>query len=385
MELLSTYATFNSGDAKKNAVDAATKIKRDFSVFKPAQVVFFAPDNYHAGRLAAEMRDAFPDAVTFGCSSGGEIANGMMLKNSVAAMAFGQYIFEFFDLVAIPRLGPDSRSLDHARQVDEAFARFASSLKVPSLGHLDYTQYFGFAFADGRHYFVEPILERAGDLTGVRFVGGIAGDGIKNRYTPVFLNGQAIPDAIILGLAKPRVKFSLLKTQGMKVPNDSFVITKANERVIYELDNQPAASVYAKAVGVSENEFSLMNTFARYPLGVMVGEEPYLRVVMDSLPDGSLCFSHALREGTRIKICELSPIVSSTAAALEEQKRELGGIGGILHINCALRHLVLEEKNELEVFGGLFRGFPNVGFASHGEIFIAIANFTSTMLVLGKD
>ena len=77
----------------------------------------------------------------------------------------------------------------------------------------------------------------------------------------------------------------------------------------------------------------------------------------------------------------ISGDASKPCGALEEVRGKLGSISAIFHINCMSRHQDLQKAGEWEVFGNLFTGYPNAGFASQGEVYIAIANCTSTMLV----
>ncbi|MDR1534618.1 MAG: FIST C-terminal domain-containing protein [Planctomycetota bacterium] len=388
MRLLATYAKFTGPDPIQNSIEAAAKIRADFSGFDPAQVVFFSGVDYDGQRLAAEMRQAFPGAITFGCTSSGEIANGVMLRQSVAAMAFDRDTFDIFEMIVLPHAGPDRQLNDPAKLVDDAFAGFSARLGVPSMDNLDYSKYLFMVFADGSNYFIEPIMERAGDLTSVPFFGGMAGnDLLDNKCIQVFLNGEAHRDAAVLALIKPKYRFAVLKTEGLVITDRAFTITDSDyeRRLLKTLDDRPAIEVYAEAIGTPVPEITMEKSFAQWPVGIMVGDEPFLRFPMKALPDGSMEFGHAIREGCRLKLCRLGGTLASTARALADMEKKLGGIAGILHVNCMLRHRELEELGQLEEFGDLFKGYPNAGFSSHGEIYISIANMTSTMLVFAKD
>ncbi|MDR1521169.1 MAG: FIST C-terminal domain-containing protein, partial [Planctomycetota bacterium] len=201
--------------------------------------------------------------------------------------------------------------------------------------------------------------------------------------TPVYLDGRAVNDAALLLLLAPSGKFGLLKTQGLDISSTVFTVTKADEtnRVVREFDGRPAAKVYAEAIGMEPDALSLENTGSLWPLALMVGDEPFLRVAAGGTPDGGLQFLHSVGEGMRLKLSRTTDIVESTALALAAKRKELGGISGILHFNCLSRQNILEAEGKADEFGRLFRGFPHAGLASHGEIYIAVANYTSTMLL----
>ncbi len=384
MGISSFFAKYDSADASENADAAVRDVKNQMAGLKPAQVLYFAAKNYAPDRLAAAMRDAFPGAVTFGCASSGEIVNANMMTGALAVMAFEQDAFEFFDIAVLRRLGPDGKPADPAKQVEEAFAQFEAKLgrSIASL-ESEYDKYVGLTFADGLPYYLEPILDRVGDLTSVPFIGGIAGDDGAFAFTPVFYDGKSYTDAVVLALVKPKRKFTIVKTQGLALLDTVFTITGAVEekRLVTHLDGRPAATVYSEAIGVPEEEMDFAGAFFDWPFGLMVGDEPFLRVAVERLPDSSLRFLNSLKEGMRLKLARTADIVDTTRKSLEELRGRLGTISAMLHINCMSRHYDLMKAGEDAEFGALFAGYPNTGFASQGEVYIAIANATSTMLV----
>ncbi|MDR2392361.1 MAG: FIST C-terminal domain-containing protein [Planctomycetota bacterium] len=383
-----TFATalvqFNSPDRAENARAAAEAIRNKLTGIDPVQVCFFAGKNYEHTVLAAAVQDAFPGAVTFGCSSSGELEGVRMTRNSVSAMAFGKDVFGLFEPVLISRTGRDGGSLSVCESVGAAMGGIEKRLER-KLDSLDHSKYVGMILADGIHYFVEPAVERIGDFTNIYCVGGIAGDDIQFRETPIYLNGRSYVDTLLFILAEPAGKFDFLKTQGLQVFPTTFTVTRADAsaRIVNELNGVPAVKAYCDAVGMAPEKLSLEDCQV-WPLALMVGEEPFLRVVLGALPDGSLQLFHAVNEGMRMKLSHTENIVASTARALAAKKAEMGGnISAILHFNCAARQLALEKDGEAEQFSQLFNGCHHAGFSSHGEIYIAIANQTSTMLLFG--
>lgn len=381
---ISTYfSQHDSGDSVRNAEQAVADIKARAAGAKPAQIIYFADGSYDPARLAAAMREAFPDAVSFGCASGGEIIDGELVAHSVVAMFFGADVFEFFDIAVLHRLDANGAPNSPEKQVDEVFARFEEKIGKPACA-FEHDKYVGIAFADGLRYYTEPVLERAGDLTGVPFIGGIAGDDGVFAFTPVFFNGEMFTDAVVLALAKPSGRFALVKTEGLEILDKTFVVTGADEpnRLVTHLDGVPAAEAYSAATGMpveTMNDFA--STFSKWPFGLMAGDEPYLRVAVERLPDGSLRFLNAVKEGMRLKLARPADILDHTREAMAAVREKLGSISALLHINCISRRHELERLGQCEAFGKLFAGYPSAGFSSHGEFFIAIANQTSTMLV----
>ncbi len=384
MPISSHSAQHDTGDPVRNAELAVADIKKhiDAAGAPPAHIAFFAHKSYEPKRAAALMRDAFPNAVTFGCASSGEICGVTMTRGAFVAMAFPPGVFEQFDITVLERLDKAGKPGNPRHQVEEAFRRFETTLGKP-VALLDFDEYVGLAFADGVPYYVEPVLEAAGDLTSVSFIGGIAGDDGAFAYTPVFLNGVAYTDAVVLGIAKPAGKFALVKTQGLEILDKTFVVTGSDEekRLVTHLDGMPAATALSEVIGVPEEKMDFNGTFVDWPFGLMAGEDPFLRVALERLPDNSLRFINSVKEGMRLKLGKMTDIVESTEKSLNEVRERLGGISAIFHINCMSRQDDLIKQGKTEAFGALFGGIPHAAFSSQGEIYIAIANETSIMLV----
>ncbi len=84
MRFKTAFAQTPDGNPAANA--RVRKIREDFSGAEPVFVVFFAATDYDPDILAAEMHDAFPGAVTMGCTTAGEACGSLVLKASVVAM-----------------------------------------------------------------------------------------------------------------------------------------------------------------------------------------------------------------------------------------------------------------------------------------------------------
>lgn len=369
MGMIATHARCADADKIRNSENAAAKIKGDFRGLSPAQVLFFAGDNYDFEKLAVLMRDAFPGAITFGCSSSGEMADGVLYKGVVAAMAFESDIFERFEIAPVFRLDGDGVALDPRAAVDRILDDWERKLGKSMLD-LDFAEYVGIALADGNHYFPEPVLERIGERTNVIFTGAVASDEGRFVFSPVFFDGRVLSDAMLISIAKPRRPFMVLKTQGMKLTDHVFTVTRADAegRAVLELDGRPAAEVVSEAIGKPVDALHFGDVFKLWSFALMVNNEPLLRYARGAMPCGGIELGYAVKEGMRLALGTTDDIVATTAAVLADAREKLGGFTGMLHFNCLMRQTELESRGELEKFGALFRGYPSVGFASHGEI-----------------
>ncbi len=386
MRFKTTFAETSDGKPAANARAAVRKIREDFSGEEPAFVIFYAATDYDPDILAAEMQDAFPDAVTMGCTTAGEACGSRLLKASVAAMAFSGDVFDFCEtvLVTADRALAAAGGADVFSDSAAAVAYLERNLPTPML-NLDYRDYVGFMLGDTLSPFAESVLERVGEKTNVFFIGGIAGDDCKFEVGTrmVFYKGKAYRSgAAALALWKPRDGFSVLKTQAVELTSTQFTITKADEatRTILELDGRNAVEVYSGAIGVRAEALSV-HDYLQNPLALVAEGEPYVIGVWNTAPDGGLTMLMPVREGMRVTLTRAGDVVGRTKADLAAKVAEGRRPAAILHVNCLARYETLQGMNQLPAFGDLFSEVPHIAFLSYGEIYANTIAITSVMIL----
>jgi hypothetical protein len=365
-----------SSFSSAKSLDVAVRETRSaLAHVSPVCVVYFASPAYDPESMARAMKEAFPAARTLGCTTSGEIGRGRMLKQSLVALAMGEDVLEKVDIQVVERLKDRTA-------VEEAFLGFEKEFGQP-MRDVDFQRHVGLVLVDGLSGAEERLMQKVGDLTDVRFVGGSAGDDLKFAATHVFADGRALRDAAVLALLRPRVKFDILKTQSFRATEKRLVATRTLEaaREVVEFNGKPAAEAYAEAVGVEAKEAA--NHFMHNPVGLMVDGEPYVRSPQ-RLKGSSMVFYCNVLQGMELRLLEGKDIVADTRAALEQKKKEMGGMTGIINFHCILRTLELEKNGQAEAYGALFSDVPSVGFSTYGEEYVGHINQTSTMLLLGK-
>jgi hypothetical protein len=350
---------------------AVADIREQFYGSEPTLVLFFASPAYQPERLAKAMAAAFPGAVTFGCSTAGEIVTGRMLTHSLVAMTLGSAAIRSARVEVIHDLDKQ----DYA-----AFAAFERHFGTP-MAEMDPGRYVGLLLIDGLSRKEELIVDRIGDLTNVNFIGGSAGDDLRFFATHVYLNGESHENAAVVALLEPAVPFSFIKTQSFVPLPTTLTVTRANEeaREVIEFDHQPAAVAYAAALGVTVAEAG--GRLLANPVGLVFEGEPFVRSPQ-RITDGSMVFYCAVKEGMQLSLLQSTDIIADTARSLQDAKTEFGEPSAIINFNCILRTLELREKGLTEQYGKLFAPVPTVGFSTYGEQFIGHLNQTATMLLL---
>jgi hypothetical protein len=352
---------------------AARELVVQLGTIDPTVVVFFASSAYDPAEVSRAVQDAFPGARTLGCTTAGEIVTGQMLKGSLVAMAL--------DADTMPEVHVEViHDLTNPDGIARALAAFEDHAGRP-MRELDVSCHVGLVLVDGLSGAEERLMDRIGALTDIAFVGGSAGDDLKFKATHVFANGSAYTGAAVLALLRPARGFDILKTQSFGVLPRTLVVTRADEhaREVLEFDGKPARVAYAEAVGKSVEEAA--HAFMHNPVGVMVGDEPYVRSPQRFAGDHIVFFCN-IQEGMEVSLLESRDIVEDTRAALAGKVRETGPLAGIVNFHCILRTLELEQKGQTGAYGRLFAAVPTVGFSTYGEEYLGHINQTSTMLLL---
>lgn len=360
-----------ASSAKTTIKEAVQELKASFAVIDSKLVLFFASPKYAPDEICFQIQEAFPGVTVFGCSTAGEIVSGRMLNGSVVAMAFDG---EAMPGVKIEVLENLSMEVDVAKSFRSFENHFGERMV-----EMDPSRYVGILLTDGLNGAEEKLMESLGDMTNVLFIGGSAGDDLKFESTHVYANGKAYADAAVLALLKPGMSFDFIKTQSVRELGVDLVVTKANSarREVVELNNKPASTAYAEALGVSINE--LTNYFPTNPLGLVIDGDPYVRSPR-GIEGDSVFFHCSSVEGMTLSLLETANLIEDTSKDLKEAGDRLGGISGLIVFNCAHRALELANKHLSDEYGKVFAEVPTVGFNSYGEQYIGHMNQTATML-----
>jgi len=238
MQIKVAYTTEKTADA------AVNHIKKELSGAEPKAVIYFASAQYEGASLAQNMAGAFARAVTFGCTTSGEIVSGKMLDHSLVAMALDKELVADIRVEILQDVNRDAKGA-----VAKAFQAFETHYKTP-MSALDLEKYVGIILVDGLSGAEEKIMDQIGNRTNIHFVGGSAGDDLQFKQTQVFGNGKAHSNAAVLALIKAARPFEILKTQSFKPLKQIFTATKVNEakREVLEFNHKPAVAVYAESL-----------------------------------------------------------------------------------------------------------------------------------------
>ncbi len=361
---------FTNNESPLTAVD---ELKKQLDGFSFDYLFFFASYAYDAKLVAECLNESFSDKVLIGCSSLSEFYDNREEKKSITAMAISKECIEDIKVEILHNVSKEIK-------VREAFENFENHYNI-KMSDANYKEYVGLMLADGLSNAEERIIEAVGDLTNVFFVGGSAADNLSFNATYVYANGEAYQDACILALLKMKTEFAIVKTQSVNKTETSFTVTKATPelRLINEINDRPAAQYLSEIFDAPIDQ--LDDLFFNCPVGLVVGEDIFIRSLKNVQPDGSVSTFCSVAEGLDLSLLNIKDMAEDTKNCLIQKEKELGQISGIINFNCAFRTLQLYNQNNMDNFCQVFTGYPTIGFSTYGEIYLGHINQTATMLV----
>jgi hypothetical protein len=356
---------------KASAKEAVAEIQNKFKATNSKLILFFSSTAFAPNQIAKEMQTAFPQAKTFGCTTAGEIISGKMLTNSIVAMSFDGATVDDVSIEVVKKIKEENNVTKAFKSFEKYYGKKAKEL--------DLGKYVGIILADGLAGAEEKLMDTIGNLSDLTFIGGSAGDDIKFKETNVFADGKSYTNAAILALIKTKKGFDIIKTESFAKSDKKLVATKVSEatREVLEFNKKPAVEEYAKAVGVKVGD--LTNQFMSHPVGLMIGDEPYVRSPQ-AVSGKNVKFYCNVKQGAELYLLNSTDIIKDTKKAVAASVKKNGKIAGLINFNCILRRLELDSKKLNDKYGEIFKDIPTIGFSTYGEEYIGHINQTATML-----
>ncbi|MGQ0566691.1 MAG: FIST N-terminal domain-containing protein [Gemmobacter sp.] len=341
--------------AKGDRATVAAALVDAFAGTGPALVLLFSADGLLVAPLSATLADRFgPGCPVLGCSSAGGFAFDGYDDDSVIAIAFPAKAFRA-EAVWLSRLR-QHLALDWMMALRDVADRFRA---VPEEAR------FGLLLIDGmsgREELVTATVEAT--LPEILVLGGSAGDGLRFGRTHLALNGESRPESalfcmIATDFAVEEVIFDHFVTVGHRM-----VVTDADpdNRVIREINAEPAAAEYARMIGIDEAALG-PRAFAENPLLESSGGRHSVRAISGVTATGGLTLMSSIDTGTMLTIGR----AESLTEGLRHRMEQLGPAELVLGFDCVLRRIAVEQAGEEEVVRQLCRDYRIAGFSTYGE------------------
>jgi hypothetical protein len=346
-----------------------------------AGMVLFCSSRHDLGRLADAIAERSEGMTVIGCTSSGEIAPDGLREGTITAIGFPADDFTFS---AVRFEALDRFEAAHAHQVVRGLVADAAERSRHLGPHPSRAAIF---LVDGLSHREEMLTVTVQDALGdIPLIGGSSGDGLDFRETFVFHDGAFRRDAALVAVLMSRRRMHVFRSQHYSPGDVKMVVTGANpvERIVHEINAEPAATEYARLAGVSVADLG-PEVFASHPPMVRAGGEYYCRSIQSANPDGSLTFYCAIDEGIVLTLGEGHDVMGELETLFAQLDEKVGGIDRILGFDCVLNSVELTQRQVRHEVSKLFARQRVVGFNTYGEQFHALhVNQTFSGLAIGR-
>ena len=392
---------------------AAQQALAQITLYAPSLILVFASVKYALPEMLQGIRSVSRQTPLIGTSTAGEIADGFQEGGIVVLILASPYLRVSIGV-------GEHVSEDPQRSVDEATAGCElDTFLVPESVRKKTGRFAGGKQGDILAIMFSPgstkvtpspsqtilrILKRK-TQNRLPVFGGSSGDDLSFARNYQLADARVLTDSVVLCLIETELKFGLAVEHGFTPTASKAMVTRAEDHRVIELDQRPAAEVYAELTRLTRRELAelqrLRKHLTRYtktPLGLRTDCGEYVLRVPDFIQDdNSIVFTSMIFENTVLTLMEGSLEKLLVAASNAVDKAMLrGGIGSpalVLLFPCVLRRILFEREvnREPEIVKKRIGSVPLAGFYTYGEQnmsddnVLTYYNETASVLVLGNE
>lgn len=309
------------------------------------------------------LRQEFPNASLLMASGAGEIAGSTVSEGRISLVALQLQKSQIKTAEVITGKGLDCFRAGEilARSLDTGGLKY---VLVISDGH----SINGTDLVDGLRKTLPP---------DVLITGGLAGDGTRFTTTVVGINETPFPGRIAaIGFYGDSLRVKSGTMGGWEPFGPDREVTRSEGNIVYEIDGEPALSIYRKHLGDYAKE--LPGAALLFPLSVKTGpdgDEVVRTILSVNEENDSLTFAGAVAQGSTARLMKTSIdqlVTGAHQAALQTDPQENSQAPDLaLLISCVGRKMILGQRVEEEI-EAISRHYGDTtvvtGFYSYGEI-----------------
>lgn len=341
-----------------NAAQALTDIARQLDGLRTSFILLLVPSRLKPDDLAAALPEKLAETVVYGCTTAGQITSQGYEDAALVALAFPREHFRVASKLFSP-LTP----LSIAEVVSQTGKMVENFRITPGRKRL------ALMFCDGLSK-QEDLLAAAleAGLKDIPVFGGSAGDGLEFRRTFVLHDGKFHTNAALLLLLETNLSYKGLGFDHFQPTEKRMVVTRAvpEERLVLEINGSPAASEYARLVGVPMDELSPI-VFAENPVLVRNRNLYHVRGIQQIHGESGLTFLSAIDDGLLLTLGSGKEILKTLDNSLTVHDDHGDAPDFILGFDCYLRKLEIEHKGLCAEASRQLRKHRVVGFNTYGE------------------
>jgi len=326
--------------------------------FQPTLAIIFSDQNMNNSEVVKILETHNIEYI--GCSSSGEIVQGKVCKNSISASFFEMDKSKF---KVLKQNNQSSSSL----QAGEELAKVAlENFDNPSFISLFTMTVNGESWLDGikNELTYDPLI-----------YAGMASDEVNLKPHLFTSEGPAYDSFHTIILDKDKIEIDGFAIAGWEAIGTEYQITKSEDNIVYEINNEPALDFFRKFFGFEEdplNKDVSVHVNAQYPLQLQRENEKVLRAPVDAnLDEKSLILAGPVDEGEKFRF-SVAPgfsVIQDTIDEFSKFKEGKDKPDAMILFSCKARHWAFGPmiEEEVEALQNLW-DIPYHGFFTFGEI-----------------
>lgn len=349
---------------------------------EPSLVLFFASTVHPFDQLSSYFHNTYPNSEVVGITTTGEIGPEGFSEYSLSAQSYGK---DFGQVKAVLVENIEKYPIFARDHLEHCAKTLGFELDSPQIAKEGLALVFPTGLVAGEEKMLS-IVNSIFHYDGFPIFGGTAGDDAKFEETLVSLNGCQTSKGGIVIFIKPNLQFYIQKENIFKSTGIELKITKSNpeKRIVYEINHEPAANAYAKALGVHVQQLS--KYFMKNPLGRRFNEELLIASPFKIEQNGAIVFYCQVFQDTVVELLEPKDPIATLQSTLADFTAHFNSLEGVLACNCILRKLQFQDQQLFPALNAQLRELPSLaGFCSYGEqLNKSLINQTLVLLGFGK-
>lgn len=324
-------------------------------------VLLFASATHAPDAVAAAIARHLRGMPVIGCTTAGEIGLSGYLDDAIVAIGLPRSHFRAA-LLGVPDL---NRFQDALAVGDVLRQRSSLANATPT-----WATEFAFLLSDGLSMKEDQLVSHLGPALGTTpLFGGSAADGVRFGRTFVYSDGAFRSNTAVLALIRTACRVKVFRFDHLIPTEQRLVVTEADpaRRLVRELNAEPAARAYARALGKDPDQLSPF-LFAAHPVVVRLGGKHHVCSIQRVEENGDLRFFTAIDEGLVLTLARGQDIAAHLETALDELSPGERP-DAIIACECVLRRLEIEETQVKAPMSAILRRHRVAGFHSYGEQF----------------
>jgi hypothetical protein len=355
-----------------DAERAIAEIREGLAEYGASTNLIFCSPSYDLAELGRQIAKSFT-APVIACTTAGQFGQLGYQKGGITAVCLSSPELRVTPYLITPLAECQARASEVAfNAVSELFERSSDRA-------------FGMVLVDGLSRSEERLAAALYQSLGTMpLIGGSAGDQLSIDGAHVYHEGRFLRDAALFALFETTLPFTTFKVQHTTPGKHKLVVTMADreQRIVQEINGEPAAEAYAEALGVELEELNPV-LFSMHPLIFPSGGEHYVRAVKQVNSELGLELFGGLEVGQVLSVGEASDPAQALQRGFDEARAKIGPPQVILGCDCVLRRTEFEQSGRDAEIGALLARNQVAGFSSYGEQYNAIyANQTFSAVAL---